>query len=171
VGSSAHFFFGKNMSNMDVTGQVESIIKPVLDAEDFELVDIEYKREGQSMVLRLYIDKEGGITLDDCSTVSHELSNILDIEDIISGQYTLEVSSPGINRPLKKVADYERYTGEFIKIRTFEMLPDDSGNKRKTFLGKLLSISDGLVKLHLKEGQNVSIPFEKIAKANLEFEF
>lgn len=156
---------------MNITGKIESIIKPVLDAGGFELVDIEYKREGQSMVLRLYIDKEGGITLDDCATISHELSNILDIEDIISGQYTLEVSSPGLNRPLKKIADYERYIGEFIKIRTFEMLSDDSGNKRKTFLGNLLSISDGLVKVHLKEGHDASIPFEKIAKANLEFEF
>ena len=123
------------------------------------------------MVLRLFVDREGGVTLDDCAAVSRELSEILDVEDFIQGYYTLEVSSPGLNRPLKKAADYERYRGRLVKIKTFELLPDDAGNPRKTFIGELLGLEDGVVRLKLNEGQTAGIPLDKVAKANLEFEF
>jgi ribosome maturation factor RimP len=136
-----------------------------------ELVDLEYKREGRDMVLRLYIDKPGGIALDDCATVNRELSEILDVEDIIACHYTLEASSPGLNRALKKMADYERYVGRLVKVRTFELLPDDAGHKRKTFSGELLGLEHGVVRLKLTEGPTAGIALEKIAKANLEFEF
>ena len=136
-----------------------------------ELVDIEYKREGREMVLRLFVDKLGGVTLDDCATVSRELSQLLDVEEAIEGHYNLEVSSPGLNRPLKKVADYQRYQGRLVKIKTFELLPDDAGNLRKTFLGELLGVADKTVRIKLNEGQTAAIPLEKVAKANLEFEF
>ena len=95
---------------------------------------------------------------------------ILDVEDVIACNYTLEVSSPGLDRPLKKQADYDRFVGRTIKVRTYQPFLDDSGNKRKTFLGKLEGLVDGVVKMTLQEGQTASIPIERVAKANLEFE-
>ncbi|HZV81321.1 MAG TPA: ribosome maturation factor RimP [Geobacteraceae bacterium] len=158
------------MAKMDTTSQITALALPLLDSLGLELVELEYRKEGHGMVLRLYIDKPQGVTLDDCADVSRELSEILDVEDVISGHYNLEVSSPGLNRPLKKESDYARYTGRLVKIRTFEMVADDAGNKRKTFLGELLGLADGTVSIKLTEGQSAAIPFDKIAKANLEFE-
>jgi len=155
----------------DVVSQIENIVTPVLASMGLELVEVEYKREGKAMILRLFIDREGGITLDDCADVSREVSEILDVEDVIPGKYSLEVSSPGLDRPLKRASDYERFRGRLVKIRTCELLADDDGNRRKTFLGELLGLEGGVVRLHLKEGQTAGIPLEKIAKANLEFEF
>jgi ribosome maturation factor RimP len=159
------------MKNLDVVAVVTQFVAPILAALDMELVDIEYKREGREMVLRLFIDKAGGVNLDDCATVNRELSQLLDVEEAIEGRYNLEVSSPGLNRPLKKVADYQRYLGRLVKIKTFELLPDDAGNLRKTFLGELLGVADKTVRIRLTEGQTAAIPLEKVAKANLEFEF
>jgi ribosome maturation factor RimP len=156
---------------VDTCTFVKSIVMPILDSMGIELVDIEFGRVGRDHLLRLFIDKNGGITLDQCADVSRELSLILDVEDTISSNYTLEVSSPGLDRPLKKQSDYERFTGRLIKIRTYEPLTDDKGNKRKTFLGTLDGLVDGVVKMTLAEGQTASIPLERIAKANLEFEF
>ena len=155
----------------DICEQVGGLVRPILDSMQLELVDIEFVRMGREAVLRLFIDKDGGVALDDCADVSRELSAILDVEDVISVNYTLEVSSPGLDRPLKKIQDYERYTGRLIKIRTYEMFPDDAGNKRKTFLGTLEGLEDGSVRITLKEGQTASIPLELVAKASLEFEF
>lgn len=154
-----------------MVSRVTDLAEQLLSHLGMELVDLEYKREGRSMVLRLFIDKEGGVTLDDCAVVSRELSEVLDVEDFISEHYTLEVSSPGLNRPLKKKSDFERYLGKLVKIRTFEPLPDDAGNRRKTFLGELLAVESGVVRVRLTEGQTAGIPLEKVAKANLEFEF
>ena len=159
------------MEKVDVASKTTELAARLVASLGMELVELEYKREGRDMVLRLYIDKEGGVTLDDCSAVSRELSEILDVEDFIREHFTLEVSSPGLNRPLKKPADFERYRGRLAKVRTFEPLADDAGNKRKTFLGELLGFADGAVRMQLKEGQTASIPLEKVAKANLEFEF
>jgi len=158
------------MTKLDVASQVTKVAEQIASSLGMELVDLEYTRQGRAMVLRLFIDKEGGVTLDDCAGVSRELSEVLDVEDIIPDHYTLEVSSPGLDRPLKKVADYEKYKGRLVKIRTFEPLPDDAGNKRKTFLGELKGLENGIVLLKLKEGQGAAIPFEKVAKANLDFE-
>lgn len=160
----------KRMAKLDTTAQITELALPLLDSLGIELVELEYRKEGHGMVLRLYIDKPEGITLDDCADVSRELSEILDVEDVVHCHYNLEVSSPGLNRPLKKESDYLRYTGRLVKIRTFEMVADDAGNRRKTFLGELLGLSGGIVSMKLSEGQSASIPFEKIAKANLEFE-
>ncbi len=145
--------------------------RPLLASQGLELVELEFKKEGRDMVLRLFIDREGGINLDDCASVSRELSELLDVEDVIPENYTLEVSSPGLNRPLKKPSDYERYRGRLIKVRTFDLLADDGGNLRKTFLGELLGLENGVIHLRLTEGQTAAIPLDKVAKANLEFEF
>ena len=159
------------MAKVDVASQVTALAEQLLSSLGMELVDLEYKREGREMILRLFIDKDGGVNLDDCAAVSRELSEVLDVEDIISEHYSLEVSSPGLDRPLKKIEDFQRFKGRLVKIRTFEPLPDDAGNKRKTFLGELKGLENGMVLLALKEGQNAAIPYEKVAKANLEFEF
>lgn len=158
------------MVKKDTVTQITEIALPLLDSLGVELVELEYRKEGHGMVLRLYIDKPGGVTLDDCADVSRELSELLDVEDFIHEHYSLEVSSPGLNRPLKKEADYIRYTGQLVKVRTFEMVADDAGNNRKTFLGRLLGLNDGVVSIRLNEGQSAAIPLDKIAKANLEFE-
>ncbi len=154
----------------DTCSYVRNIALPILESMNLELVDIEFGKIGRDAVLRLFIDKVGGITLDICAEVSRELSMILDVEDVIACNYTLEVSSPGLDRPLKKPSDYERFSGRLIKVRTYEPFQDDKGNKRKTFLGKLDGLSEGVIKMTLAEGQTASIPLERVAKANLEFE-
>jgi len=159
------------MAKVDALARLTEIAEQIVAPLGMGLVDLEYKREGRDMVVRLFLEKEGGITLDDCSSVSRELSDILDVEDFLPEHYTLEVSSPGICRPLKKAADYQRFLGHLVKIRTFEALADEAGNKRKSFLGTLVGIEDGVVGIDLKEGQHARIPLEKVAKANLEFEF
>ncbi|HJV34634.1 ribosome maturation factor RimP [Geomonas sp.] len=160
------------MAKVDVVDRVTEIAGEILPPLGMALVDVEYKREGRDMVLRLFIEKEeGGVSLDDCSQVSREVSDILDVEDFIKENYTLEVSSPGICRPLKRLADYQRFLGKLVKIKTFEVLADEAGNKRKTFLGTLTAAEDGVIRVHLKEGQDAAIPLDKVAKANLEFEF
>ena len=159
------------MAKGDVVDQVKEVALPILDSMGIELVELEFRKEGPDMVVRLFIDKPGGILLDDCSAVSRELSEILDVEEIVPCNYNLEVSSPGLNRPLTKPADYDRYAGKLVKIRTYEMVADDAGNRRKTFLGQLVELKDGIIHIRLKEGQSAAIPFDKVAKANLEFEF
>ncbi len=159
------------MTQQTTSEQIGIIAERILESFGMELVDIEYKREGRQMVLRIFIDKPGGVTLDDCADVSRELSAVLDVEDIVPVNYNLEVSSPGLNRPLKKESDYRRYMGRLVKLKTFEPLADSAGNRRKTFLGELVDYSDGIITISLNEGQKAEIPMEKVAKANLEFEF
>jgi ribosome maturation factor RimP len=159
------------MEREDVGARVFPLAERIVASLRMELVDLEYRREGRAMVLRLFIDREGGVSLDDCADVSRELSAVLDVEEVIPGAFNLEVSSPGLNRPLRKPEDFTRYNGRLVKIRTSEPLPDDAGNRRKTFLGDLLGLEQGMVRLKLREGQCASIPLEKIAKANLEFEW
>jgi ribosome maturation factor RimP len=157
--------------SQDVVTTIERIATPLLSSLGMELVDIEYRREGRDMVLRVFLDKEGGVSLDDCAEASRELSAILDVEDVIPGNYNLEVSSPGLDRPLKKESDYEKFRGKLVKVKTYEPFPDDKGNKRKTFLGILQGLENGEIVLHLKEGQGARIPLAAAAKVNLEFEF
>jgi len=155
----------------DICDRVRALAQPILESMLLELVEVEFKRTGREAVLRLFIDKEGGVMLDDCADLSRELSLILDIEDFIPCEYNLEVSSPGLDRPLKTPADYDRFSGRLIKVRTYEPFPDDAGNMRKTFLGRLDGLKDGAVVVTLTEGQTASIPLARVAKANLEFEF
>ena len=101
--------------------KTEEILLPIIEEHGFELVDVEYVKEGSTWYLRAYIDKPGGITIDDCETVSRRLSDILDEKDYIEDAYILEVSSPGLGRPLKKEKDYKRSLGEEVEIRTYRM--------------------------------------------------
>jgi ribosome maturation factor RimP len=159
------------MTKIDVVARVTELAVPLAAALGLELAEVEYRQEGRQIVLRLYIERDGGVTLDDCAAVSRELAEILEVEDFIQGNYNLEVSSPRLNRPLKKPSDYGRFAGRIVKIKTFELLPDDAGNMRKTFTGELLGLEGGIVRLNLNEGQTAGIPLGKVAKANLEVEF
>ena len=158
----------------EIQTQLEELIVPILDDFGYELVDLQYRKEGRGMAVCIFIDKPGGITLDDCVTVSREVGAILEIEDPIKAAYRLEVSSPGLDRPLKKVADFERFTGHKIKVRTMRMLdPDDRGNSRKTFTGELAGVEDGMIRVRLddKRGGLAVIAIEDLEKANLVEEY
>lgn len=157
-----------------VVEKIEELIQPLLEDLGFELVDLEYQREQRGWALRFFLDKEGGITLDDCAAASREISTMLDVEDVIPTAYNLEVSSPGLERPLKKLADYERFAGELIKIKTWQSIdPDQSGKNRKTFDGHIVGVEgeDVILKTSGKRATEIKIAFDQINKANLQFEF
>jgi ribosome maturation factor RimP len=154
--------------------QIETLVQPILDDLGLELVDLEFQRESHGMVLRFYLDKEGGINLDDCAMASREISAILDVEETIEAAYTLEVSSPGIERPLKKQQDFERFAGQLAKIKTLVAIdPDERGQNRKTFVGILDGFEgqDVLMTLKEKRAVQIRIALDQIERANLEFEF
>jgi ribosome maturation factor RimP len=147
---------------------VKGVAERVTSARGFELVDVELKRDRSGAQVRLYVDKEGGIGLEDLQSVSEEVSAILDAEDPIEGAYTLEVSSPGLDRPLKGEADYRRFAGRLARISSYE--PVDG---RRHWTGRIESVEDGAVVLRLeREGDALArVPFEKIAHGRLEVEF
>ena len=141
---------------------VSRIVEPIVASQGMELVAVEYKREARGWVLRIYIDKEGGVSLDDCISVSNEVGTVLDVEDIFQSPYTLEVSSPGLNRILKKERDFERFKERSVRIRTHNAI-----GKRRNFKGRLLGCTKGLIQIEV-EGQVLHIPLSNVAKANLE---
>lgn len=153
---------------------LENLALPILEDLGMELVDLEFKQEGHNnWGLRIFIDKPDGITLDDCVTVSREVEAVLEVEDPIKTGYRLEVSSPGLDRPLTKPEDYTRFAGKNIKLKTEEMLdPDERGHSRKTFTGVLLGLEGNLVRIEQtdKKGGVAEIPLDLVAKANLEIE-
>lgn len=168
MGSRAHFFLQnkeKSLKYDQLIQEVQEVIDPILQAQGLELVDLEYQREAQGWVLRLYVDREGGITVADCAEVSGEIGALLEVRDLITNPYILEVSSPGLTRPLKKPADYNKYQKRLVKIKTFEPLEG-----RKKFQGILLGMEDEKVCVET-EGRIFKIPLHGIAKANLEIEF
>lgn len=153
------------MDREELLLRIEGILTPLLEAEGFSLVDVEYKREQGGWVLRVFIDKEGGVTLDDCAQVSREFGQFLDVEDIIPTAYHLEVSSPGLDRPLKKEEDFVKYSGRKVRIKTKEQV---SG--RRNFKGALLGCSEGKVMVKVEGSEVFAVPFTSILKANLEIE-
>lgn len=153
------------MSEKSVAEKVTSLVVPILEQMGMELVDLEYRKEGSGWVLRLFIDRDGGVMLDDCADISRAVETLLDADDIIPHEYNLEVSSPGLNRPLKKDADFKRFIGKSARIKTFEVI-DGSRN----FKGRIEGCGDSVVALNV-DGTVHHIPLEKIAKANIEYEF
>lgn len=153
------------MSKKKVEEIVEELVSPVLDNNSFELVDVEYVKEGPNWYLRVYIDKEGGITIDDCEVVSQYLSDELDRVDPIENSYILEVSSPGVERVLKKDKDFAKFAGRDIEIKLYSPFEGS-----KEYSGRLLGLENGRVVIEY-EGQNMGIPREKIASARLAFKF
>ena len=146
--------------------KTEEILNPIVEEYGLELVDVEYVKEGSTWYLRAYIDKPGGISIDDCEAVSRRLSDILDEKDYIDEAYILEISSPGLGRPLRKEKDYKRSLGEEVEIRTYRMI-----EKQKEFTGTLKEYDEKTVTIE-EEGGNVRT-FEKsdIALIRLAFDF
>jgi ribosome maturation factor RimP len=134
--------------------RTERMITPILERLGFELVDVEYVKEGSMWYLRAYIDKEGGITVNDCETVAREMNTLLDEADFIPDSYTFEVSSPGLGRPLKKEKDFIRNLGKQVEIRTYRSI-----NRSKDFCGELKAYDDGSVTIVTDEGEE--LVFEK----------
>ena len=152
------------MMPKEITDRVQAIANSILSEERMELVEIEYRREAKGWVLRLYIDKERGVTLDDCSRISQAVGRSLDVEDFILNHYTLEVSSPGLNRPLKNEKDFIRYRNRLIKVKTI-----DPVENRRQFKGKLLGASENRIEIEM-DGGVFQIPLSNVAKANLEID-
>ena len=148
----------------EIVDRVRSIAKPILSDEGMELVDIEYRRESNGWVLRLYMDKTGGVTLDDCTRISQEVGRSLDVEDFISTPYVLEVSSPGLNRSLKRIEDFMKYRNQIIKVKTFDPIEN-----RRHFKGKLLDVSENRIEIGMEE-RVFQIPLSNVSKANLEMD-
>ncbi len=146
--------------------KTEEILQPIVEEHEFELVDVEYVKEGSTWYLRAYIDKPGGITIDDCETVSRRLSDILDEKDYIEDAYILEVSSPGLGRPLKKEKDYKRSLGEEVEIRTYRMI-----EKRKEFIGILKDYDEKTVTIEMEDGIVKVFEKDDIALIRLAFDF
>ncbi|OGT22014.1 MAG: ribosome maturation factor RimP [Gammaproteobacteria bacterium RBG_16_57_12] len=145
--------------------QIQALIEPVVAALGYELVGIEHLAQGRHSLLRIYIDSSDGIGVDDCEAVSHQVSGALEVEDPITGAYTLEVSSPGLDRPLFAPEHFERYTGSKVKVALHTPL-----NGRRRYVGVIQGCADGVISVMTEEGE-VSIPFDSIDKANLVPEF
>nr|WP_320051104.1 ribosome maturation factor [uncultured Desulfuromonas sp.] len=162
------------MSQDVVINRVVELAEPILEEQGLELVDIEFFSQGSEWLLRLFIDKPGGVNLDDCADCSRELSMILDVEEVIDTAYRLEVSSPGIDRPLKKESDFERFKGELVRAKTRQSVdPDLRGYARKTFIGELIGLVDGVVIIEQndKAGGQVKFPLDSLETINLEPQF
>ena len=152
-----------------VTEVVEELAQPIIQELGLELVEIEFVKEGKNWFLRVYIDKENGVDIEDCGIVSERLSEKLDELDPITHNYFLEVSSPGAERPLKKAKDFEKAIGKNVFIKTYEPIDGEKG-----FEGTLLEYDGELVKIEMKiktRKKIIEIPFEKVASARLAIVF
>ena len=147
---------------------VRAVAQRVVDGRGFELVDVEVKRGRGEQIVRLFVDKEGGIGLAELQSVSEEVSAILDAEDPIESTYTLEVSSPGLDRALKNEADYRRFVGRLVKVASYEPIEG-----RRHWTGRLQSVDDGVlvVVLEKEKGKVAHVPLAKVSHGRLEVEF
>jgi len=148
-----------------VIKQVEAIVLPVIQELGLELVEVQFRREQSGWVLRLIIDKQDGVSLDDCVAVSREVGQLLDIDDFIEQSYNLEVSSPGLERPLKSMADFQRFMGRKARIKTIEPIDGE-----QVFIGRISQVEGESIVL-VVGCKEKTIPFSQVAKARLEVEF
>ena len=146
--------------------KAEELITPLIEEHHFELVDVEYVKEGANWYLRAYIDKEGGFTVDDCEMVSRRLSDWLDKEDFIDDSYILEVSSPGLGRPLKKEKDFKRSLGEAVDIKLYRAI-----ERQKDFSGILTAYDADTVTIRYEDGSESTFNRKDIALIRLAFDF
>ncbi len=154
------------MSKKEIYEQkAEELVMPIVEKYGFELVDVEYVKEGGNFYLRAYVDKPGGITVDDCETVSREFSDKLDEANFIDEAYIMEVSSPGLGRPLKKEKDFKRSMGEEVEIRTYRPI-----NREKEFYGVLTAYDENSVTIDC-EGEEKIFQKADIALIRLAFDF
>ena len=145
---------------------LREVIEPLLQAERMTLVDLQWSRRGRRWVLTLFLDKEGGVTLDDCAHVSYQVGACLEVERLIDHAYTLEVSSPGLDRPLRTLADYARCRGQLVRLTT--TMPIDG---RSTVVGRVQDVDGETIVVDVKRAGRLTIPFAHIKQARLEVEF
>jgi ribosome maturation factor RimP len=151
-----------------VEEKARTLLEPIVAGEGMELVDLEFVREHQDWILRLFIDKAGGVGLDECAQVSRAVDTLLDVEDFIEQEYSLEVSSPGLNRPLTKPDHFRKAEGKKVKVKTYGPIGEPP---RKNFSGLLKAADTDSVTVEVEGAGQFRIPLKDIAKANLEFEF
>ncbi len=149
------------------TQQLEDILEPVVSSMGYEFVGLEYIAQGRHSTLRIFIDSENGVGVDDCADISRQLSAVLDVEDPIASEYSLEISSPGLNRPLFKLYQYEQFIGEEVKFKTIR--PQLENGQRK-FKGIITAVENNNVIFDI-ENESLSIPFSDIDKANIVAKF
>ena len=156
-------------SRQTIEQRAWEVCEPHVEAEGLELVDLEYLREREGWILRLFIDRPGAkVGVEDCALISRTLDKVLDVEDFIPHEYNLEVSSPGLDRPLKKPKHYQQAIGKKVKVKTFGPIGDPP---RKNFSGVLKEASPELIVVNVEGGGDFQIPIKDVAKAHLEFEF
>ncbi len=146
--------------------KTEELVLPLLEKHNFELVDVEYVKEGSNWFLRIYIDKEGGITIDDCEVISRALSDLLDVHDFIPDSYILEVSSPGLGRQLKKERDFQRSLGEEVEVKLYRAV-----NKQKEFSGLLHAFDEKTITIELEDGTLKEFLRNDVAMVRLALDF
>jgi len=149
----------------EVIGRVRALAQPILAEEGLELVEVEFRREAAGWILRVYMDRPGGVSLDDCQRVSEQLGDHLDVEEVIDHPYSLEVSSAGLDRPLTQEEDFLRFAGKAARISTHEPLEG-----QRNFRGRLAGMAEGAVLVDLADGRQARIPRTLIARARLEIE-
>lgn len=142
--------------------KIMPFLEPIIAEKNLELVDLEFVKEGANWYLRVYIDKEGGVDIDDCEGVSRALEAGLDASDPIEQAYILEVSSPGIDRPLKKEADFEKYRGEIIDIKLYK-----ARDGQKQYQGKLLGLENGAISIEYEGNQVITFEQKEVAAVRL----
>ena|SRR5258708_7347777 len=149
-----------------IVEQIWQMADRVARSHDIEIVEIELLGGGKHRTLRVYIDKDGGVSLANCETISHELGEALDAADVIPGTYTLEVSSPGVERKLSKPRDFVRFQGQRVKLVLREPM-----EKASYVDGILQAFEDNVLTLENKKGERIRVPFDNVKKANLKFEW
>jgi ribosome maturation factor RimP len=147
-----------------IIAEIWKLVEPVIVAEGMELVEVEYRRESQGWVLRLFIDQEDGITVADCTRMSQVIGDLLDVSELIDHPYHLEVSSPGLDRPLRKPKHFQKHVGAIVEIRT--SVPAVPTQNRRRFKGILVDVTSDTVMVDC-EGQNFEIPFVSLERARL----
>jgi ribosome maturation factor RimP len=163
VGFAPTFYFGRKMAEtLGIRERITDIAKRITDKAGFELVHCQVAGSKRSPIVRLFIDKPGGVTIEDCAVVSREMEAILDQEDFIPTSYVLEVSSPGIERELFKIEDFERFAGQTARIKTSQAI-----DGQRNFTGTILSVEDRNIEFEDRTRGRVLIPFDSVAKANL----
>ncbi len=146
--------------------KTEKLLQPILSENQFELYDVEYVKEGGNWFLRAYIDKENGITVDDCELVSRALSDLMDKNDFIPDSYILEVSSPGLGRQLKREKHFEKSIGEEVEVKLYKAV-----NKRKEFVGILTAFDEDTLTIELEDGSSIVFNRPDVAIVRLTFDF
>jgi ribosome maturation factor RimP len=162
---------GTGIGQESVAERARSVLGPVLARDGYELVDVEWLRGGGRWTLRVFIDRPGGVNVDDCQLVSRTIDPILDVEDFIEPAYDLEVSSPGLDRPLRTKEHFERYEGQRVHVKAYGPVAGtaEGSSPRKNWTGTLEGFADGSVRL-LVDGVLHRIPLDQIAKAHLEYD-